>query len=825
MSKFFFLLLINFGFTSLQFAQIQGVVKGSGGEVLPFASIYIQNTSKGTTTNIEGEFSFELERGKYDLVFQYVGYRQKYVELEIADSPIFIDIILEKETIDLKAIEVLANAEDPAYEIIRKAIKKRKYYKELVQESSCQVYIKGNVKLLNAPERILGQDVGDFDGSLDSTRQGIVYLSESESILNFKQPDLYKEVMTSSKVSGDDNGFSFNNAMSMDLSLYRNTTEFGRSIVSPIAENALSYYKYKLHGTTFDNEGRLLNKIEVIPKRKEDPVVQGFIYVVEDYWNIQSANIFLTGVSMKWEIFDTLFVEQLYVPIQKPDVWQLFSQNFRFSGGVFGFKYGGYYTGVYTNYDLAPNFPDRFFGNEVFKVEEGANERDSNYWEAIRPIPLTDEEGIDYVKKDSVKIVRKSKTYLDSLDKKANQFGVGNFLFGYTYSQSFKRNYFQIKPLLTTFLFNTVQGWNPDLRLSFRKNFDDEGVKWLRINANLNYGFSDKIFRNSYQFTYNFNRKNFSQLNIYLGNQVTQYNESEPISKPLNAIYSAFLKRNYARFYDKSYLKMQYRRELLNGLLMYSSIEFAERKPLENRTDFSFFYRDSRSYLSNVPENKSTEDGAFTPNKSVLFSLNFRLRINQKYISYPNEKYVMGSKFPDIWIRYKKGIPVFEGGAEFDNLTFQIRERYQSLGVLGFLQYHLSTGFFLNNKRTYFQDFKHFNGNQTLIGNSRNYQNSFMLLPYYEFSTDKFWSEAHIEHHFEGFLFDKIPLVRKLGWTTVLGSSFLHTQEGKNYLEMNFGIENIGKGIFRFFRVDGVWAFRNGEFDKSGILVGLNLPI
>jgi hypothetical protein len=818
-------LLLFFSFIPLHFAQIQGVVKGSGGEVLPFASIYIQNTSTGTTTNIEGNFSFDLEKGKHKIVFQYVGYRSHFEEIEVKNAPVFLEIFLENETINLVAIEIVADSEDPAYEIIRKAISKRKYYKELVQESSCEVYIKGNVKLLNAPERILGKAVGDFDGSLDSTRRGIVYLSESESILNFKQPDLYKEIMISSKVSGSDNGFSFNNAMSMDLSLYRNTTEFGRSIVSPIAENALSYYEYKLHGTLFDGQGKLLNKIEVIPKRKEDPVIQGFIYIVEDYWNIQSANFFLTGISMKWEVFDTLFVEQVHVPIQSPNIWQLFSQNFRFSGGVFGFKYVGNYTGVYTNYNLQPNFQKDFFDNEVFKVEEGANERDSSYWESIRPIPITDEEGIDYLKKDSLKIVRKSKAYLDSLDQKANRFGVENLFFGYTFSKSYQGNYFQIKPLLTTFLFNTVQGWNSNLRISWRKNFDDDWLKWIRINANFTYGFSEEKFRNAYQLTYNLNRQNYTQFNIWAGTKLAQFNENDPINNSVNAVYSVFFRKNYARFYEKDFARIQYRRELFNGVLMYSSLEFAKRKPLENFSDFSFFYNNSREYDSNIPNNEFLKDGIFELHKSVILALNFRLRINQKYISYPNEKYIMGSKFPDFWIRYTRGVPVFENGSNFDKLAFQIQEKYLSIGVLGYLQYNIKVGWFLSNKNAFFQDYKHFNGNLTEIGTPNEYINSFMLLPYYQESTDQYWTELHFEHHFEGYILDKVPLIRKLGWTTVFGSSFLYTNNKMPYNEFNFGIENIGKGIFRFFRIDGVCSFRKGSYDKSGFIIGIDLPI
>ena len=255
-------------------AQVSGTVTDRAGEPLPFASIYLKGTTTGTTSNVEGEYKLELAPGAYHLVFQYVGYRQKTVELQLGAEPFRLDITLEEEAIQLAAVEVLANAEDPAYAIIRKAIARREYFRDQVEAFSCDVYIKGAIKVLDAPEKVLGVEVGDMEGNLDSTRQGILYLSESESRLYFQQPDRIREVMVSSKVSGNDNGFSFNSAGDMNIDLYRNTSDFGRPVISPIAQNALNYYRYQLLGTTLDEDGRLLNKIKVMAKRPEIWLVQ-----------------------------------------------------------------------------------------------------------------------------------------------------------------------------------------------------------------------------------------------------------------------------------------------------------------------------------------------------------------------------------------------------------------------------------------------------------------------------------------------------------------------------------------------------------------------
>ncbi len=65
--------------------------------------------------------------------------------------------------------------------------------------------------LRNVPEKIMGRDI--FIDGLDSSRSGIVYLSESVSEVFIQKPDQKKEIMISSKVSGRSQGFSWNSAL------------------------------------------------------------------------------------------------------------------------------------------------------------------------------------------------------------------------------------------------------------------------------------------------------------------------------------------------------------------------------------------------------------------------------------------------------------------------------------------------------------------------------------------------------------------------------------------------------------------------------------
>jgi hypothetical protein len=113
-----------------------------------------------------------------------------------------------------------------------------------------------------------------------------------------------------------------------------------------------------------------------------------------------------------------------------------------------------------------------------------------------------------------------------------------------------------------------------------------------------------------------------------------------------------------------------------------------------------------------------------------------------------------------------------------------------------------------------FQDFRHFYGDRTIFG--KNYLDGFQLLRYYANSTDKWYVEAHYVHHFDGFVFNKIPGFRKLKWQLVAGGHFVYTPEYKEYGEVNIGIENI----FRILRFDFVTGFGR-DVREFGVRIGI----
>ena len=195
---------------------VSGTVTDEKNEPLPYTAVYIQGTTTGTATNGKGYYQLNLDAGSYKLVFQMISYKKHIESILVSTSPLTINVKLYPEEITLR--EVVVKAEDPSYPIIRQAIARKDYYQKQVKSYQCRVFTKSLFRLTNAPEKLFGNTLLDKIDSLG----GIFYLSEAESRISFEQPDKVREVMVSSKVSGDNKGFSFNFYSFFILSFYQN---------------------------------------------------------------------------------------------------------------------------------------------------------------------------------------------------------------------------------------------------------------------------------------------------------------------------------------------------------------------------------------------------------------------------------------------------------------------------------------------------------------------------------------------------------------------------------------------------------------------------
>lgn len=815
LKKLLFLLILSTA-VSLN-AQIQGTVADANGEPLPFVNVYLEGGYDGTTTNSDGRYVLDVLKSgtaSYTVIFQFLGYTTVKEIVKTTDTQLLLNVEMQEETTSLDEVIVEAGV-NPAERIIRATIDNRKANLERLGEYQAKFYSRGLWKVMDAPEKILGQEVGDLGGGLDSTRTGIIYLSETISEIAYQRPDNFSEKIIASKVSGDDNGFSFNTAIDANFSFYENTIDLNAQIVSPIATNAFAYYKYTLIGTFYE-DGKLINKIQVTPRRPNDRVFSGLMYIVEDDWQLYGVELDTSGEAIQVPIIKALKFKQNFTYDAQFDQWVKLSQVIDFSFGFFGFNGEGRFTAGYSDYNFEPNFSKQSFTNEVLSFAPEANKKDSLFWQTKRPVPLTELEADDYVRKDSIQIVRKSQKYLDSIDARGNKFSLMSPISGYNYSDTYHRWNAGFDGPLGNIGFNTVQGWNGSVGLNYFNWSDEDYTKTFSAYAKANYGFSDQRLRWNTGFSRRFNRTNRAQLSVRGGQEIRQFNNSNPISDNINTITSLFFEKNYAKFYEVFFGEVNYSQEVFNGLRLYGNASYEERSYLVNTTDQTWYPKIDEQYTSNNPLDPLNEDFTNLLNHDIVKAgLTARVNFGQKYYNYPSGKFnIRSDKYPTLFLSYEKGFGASESELNFDQLEARLQQG-MNLGNKGRFRYNVKAGTFLGDvSGLSFVDFKHFNGNQTRV-NSGYTLNSFQLLPYYARSTNTDYIEAHAEHNFRGWILGKIPGINQLNFNLVAGAHLIATPNAKPYTELSVGLDNIGWGKYRLLRVDYVRSAGLGKNDGA----------
>lgn len=854
-------LLLSVTFLAAYATRITGTVTDDKGNILPYSSILVKGTTRGVTANHNGKYYLDLAPGVYTLTCQYVGYTRQEKKITVTGETQVIDFQLSLQQLSMPDVIVRPGGEDPAYAIIRHAIKKRKDYEAPLDSFTCEAYIKTQIRTRKLPGKILGKKLEDADRKqmgVDSVGAGMIYLSESLTKIAFKKPNKVKLEVISGRESGS-NGYGF--SLPTFINFYNsNVTVFAeqlnpRGYISPIAESALNYYHYKYLGSFFE-DGKEINKIQVIPRRKYEPLFSGTINIVDGEWRIHSLDLVLARSSLL-EVLDTLQIRQIHVPVSQ-NVWQVKDQVVYFSFSQFGIDAVGTFLNVYSKYEEAPRFRKKFFNNVLMKFDSSANKRTKSYWDSVRPVQLEPDEQMDYRVKDSIyEYTRDSmgtKKNRDSLLKQQGPITFGQVVWGGFSRSDFRQPHpfrYSLEGLLPNTAYNTVEGINVNVVATLAKTLDDHTE--LTLSPHIRYGFHNThlnawgtlslVKRPSLyqprQGANNASRKDrrdrqpggkkldeddapvgsgfYSSSQTWSlsgGRRVSQFNNANPISDYLNDFYTLFLRENYMKIYENYFTEIKTDRRYDNGLRIAANVLYEDRIPLNNTTSYSIINVKGREFTPNYPFEKMPAQ--FIRHQAFLTGGNIQFQPGQRYVEFPDRRLSLGSKFPTFAVSYQKGWQGILGSdVNFDKWQFSVWDD-ANFKLRGLLRYRFSIGGFLNNHSVFIQDYQHFNGNQTFVASE--YLNSFQIAPYYANSTTaNFYATGHIEHHFNGFLTNKIPLFKRLNWHLVGGSNAFYVNEHNNYVEVFGGLENI----LKLFRVDLVGSYLNGHYNQTGVRIGL----
>ncbi|WP_374948727.1 DUF5686 family protein [Mucilaginibacter sp.] len=799
----FFLFLLTALTASAQQYTLSGLVTGQKGLPVAFTSVYIRNSTYGTTANENGRYQFKLNPGTYTVIYRYAGYKEQAENVTITDHSEVRNVQLADEVFRFSQVsDEWKRNRDPGDTIMRRVIAKREQRLNEVKGYSCAVYIKGVQKLLSSPKALSGRAVTQAL-DLDSMGRGILYQSESLSEFSYGgSSSKIKEVTIASKTAGVNTAFSYNKASDLQANFYNNIFTINglstRGYVSPAAADAFHFYDYKLIGSSVQN-GRQIDKIEVIPKRKYGQYFTGSIYIVEGDWRIYGVDLFLTKATNSLNFVDTLEVRQQYVPITD-SVWMPVSVHFNFKGTVLGFKFGGYYTGIYNNYKLNPAFPEGFFTGEILRIDTASNLKSKSYWDNNRPVPLTQQETRDYFKKDSVAAYHLTKGYLDTLQLTKNNLNpLGYLIFGYSASNRSNRDSLYVFPFLQTFYYNTVEGFGINAKVRYSHTYDD--FHSLSVTPAIRYGFSNKLFSANFLTEYKNDPFHNAKFWVNFGSDVLDLNNVGTRSLYFNTLSTILYENNYVKYYRSQFGGFGYQRELVNGLLWTGSLSYSDRAQLYNTSYWKLFNSKNREFTSNnplAPPGTPADDNSFLfpKHQALTFNTSFQFTFAQQYITRPTGKFNVPSKYPTLTINYRKGIKgAFGSDVDYDFASADISQYNIRIGLSGFSSFKITAGDFFNNKTLYFMDFNHYLGNQGTTFDPT-YIGSFHFLPFYTYSTSGAFFEAHYQHNFAGSILNKVGFARKLKLEEIIGANYLSTVGNLNYREFYVGLQRL------IFRVD-----------------------
>ena len=853
---------------------IKGTVSGANNAGLAFANVAVRGETTSTGSNEQGEFLLRLPAGRYELVFQYIGYRPRIepVRVPAGDSVLTVNIALQPESYNLGEVVVKSTDRDPAYAIIQQAQQWRAYHKREVATYRARIYIKALGRIDDTPAKIMGL----FKLGPD-IKKGIFYLSETLSDISFTQPNVIKERVISSRVSGDSRGVGFNRASAgRRLNFYENLINPGfteRGFVSPIAANAMIFYRYELVGST-PQGGEVIHKIRVIPRRRTDPVFSGYIYIMEGSWRIHSVELSLDK-DAQLDYVDELHLAQQYTPAPgNPNVWLMQSQQVKATLSGLGFKGSGYITAVLSNYaNVVPTYatppaakappvasdtkinapvgqetaaqirkrkPDlRGLNAQVRKqvkraqrdslkndpfaqmprgqvqlIEAGVNERDSVYWDQVRPVPLTAEEKEDYQVKDSTEVVRKSRPYQDSLDRVRNKFEPINLLLGgYTHRNTFRKRSVAVLPVPQILQYNTVEGAVLNAQAIFSRRTDDR--RFFTVTPTLRYGFASEVLSPSLTATWQLHPAKLKQISVAAGQTIENIDRNSQLTPAINSIYTLLVNHNYAKLYRRDGAEFTYLTEPINGLNLRATAGYFDRHELANATTRLIHDVPGRAFTPNRPVSDELADTGFGRSRVLTIGLALDFKPGQRYISRPDGKFNLGSKWPWFNVQGRLAVPqVFGADVRYLLLQAGVRDNVP-LGMLGTSSFRVNVGGFVGRQQGLtLIDYRHFSGNQTILaGNFSNFQ----LLDYYRFGTNNTYLEAHYDHHFNGFFLSRVPLLRRLKWQEVASLNYLATAQARHYVELGVGVEHI----FKVLRVDFYTALQSGQRLGTGLRIGV----
>ncbi len=820
--------------TTTTFAQsltITGrVIDNDTEEGVPFCNIFIEGEGIGATSDFDGYYTLTLEKHYDSLSVSALGYNNlKKPILNQVEQTIHFN--LYSSSFDLAEVVVFAG-ENPADAIVRGIIEnKDKNRLDKYDNYYYQDYTKVELDFHNIREGLIDNPwmsdfkiIYDYVDSVSDEKPFLpIFLKETISNVYGKNGNTRAE-LEAVRESGIGNAsiLQYLDRMHQPYNVYDNRVKIlEKPLVSPFANSGLFYYEYYIEDSTFI-ENKWCYNLRFKPKRKQENTFYGDFWVADSSFAVVKLNMWMSK-DVNINFIDRVIIFEEYQ--LEGESWTLGKQKMvldftatKEAPGLIGRK-----TSSYKNYRFeAEELSEKYKVADTQQYDLEALEKEESYWTENRHDQLSENEIEIYEMIDTIqdlpmyqryyKIAETISTGFLTIREEKNGFGP-----------------VRLGPYTNLYYTNAVEGNRFTLGGSV-----DVLNETMRIEGQVGYGTRDEDFK--YFFRYRWKLENAPRQMLgfqYMDDVVLTHKSSEDL--PSANIFSNTFRRDlpwrmvrmketkiwYEKFWKKG---MHIRPILLNRQLdPYGGVE-----PGGLGFDYQF-----------INPNTTEIDTTVNTTEAVL---RVRYAFQEKRINGDFNYVTFGSsKYPIVEFVYTHGMKGVLG-SEYNYQKVQLNySHWIYTNPIGWFRYQFQIGKVFSPTALPMLLLEIPQGNDTYFYNSMSYN----VMNRYEFVTDQYinWQ---LEHHFDGYLLNKIPLMRKLDWRslvtfkgtwgTLSNENFTansnNTSDVKErtipirspndvpYMEAGVGIENI----FKILQVHAIWRLNyldNPEASRFMVQAGM----
>ena len=810
------------------------------GDVLPFVSVILRGTTVGTVSDAAGKYRIETSIKASEIVFSFIGYetltkqitpgRSQTVNVSLKLSSINLDEVIV--TYEKKAYK---NKGNPAVELIQNVIdNKEKNRPESYDFLTYRKYEKIQFAFSNIDENLKESGIlKKFDfvfDNLDTTRRVgnsilPVYIKETLSDHYYrKNPESSKEVVLAEKTLdleryiNNRGAGNYLNYLYQNINIYDNEILFlTNKFLSPIAGTAPAFYKYYIDDTLSVNDVQCV-RMFFAPRNKADFLFHGYLYITLD----SSYAVRKTDMGINKDInIDWVQNMSIVQDFEKgnDNKWVLIKDEISIDFGIVKNTTGlyGQRTISYRNYSTTDPANDAIFSgpDKTFRIDSASLNRE--YWEENRLVPLTKSERQIYSTVDSLNNMKEFKLGMDIITML-----ISGFL---------NLGYIELGTVTSFYSYNEVEG----SRIRFGGRTSTDFSKKITLDGYGAYGTTDKTFKYNAGITYSLTPRTIYQFPV----RYIRVNYQKDVRIPSQDIQN----------WQVDNVLLSFKRGINDKLFMNNQFKVEYLHEFENHFSYQTGYLFNRQY-SHGNLNYYNSFSVTAPeeishiNISELF-LNLRFAPNESFYQGKIYRTTFPNRNPIINLRLTGGSTMLKNDYDYLRLQLSISRRYY-LSILGYTDIAFEAG------KTFGQApypllFLH-PANQTY-----SYQKySYNLMNFLEFVSDQYAS-INIDHSFNGFILNKVPLIKHLKLRELItfkalygslsdkndpllqqglfsfpldagGTPLTYTLGNKPYIEAGIGLSNI----FRIFRVDFIQRLTytgNPNVNRTGFRVQFRLDI